>query len=65
MKLILGILMILFFSTNDGVISMKEKLQRTPVSTLPFEATSKAPWGKPGFGVVKEQWQNLPIFYLP
>ena len=62
MKLMLGILMILFFSTNDGVISMKEKLQRTPASTLPFEATSKAPWGKPGFGVVKEQWQNLPIF---
>ena len=62
MKSLFGILLILFFSTNDGLISMKEKLQRTPASNLPFEATSKAPWGKPVFAVAEKQRQNLPIF---
>lgn len=62
MKLLIEILALLFLSVNDGVISMKEKLEKTPASTLPFEATSKAPWGKPGFDVAKKQWQNLPIF---
>ena len=62
MKSLFGILLILFFSTTDGLISMKEKLQRISTSNLPFEETSKAPGVKPRFAVPEQQWQNLPIF---
>lgn len=62
MKLILEILILLFSSLNDGTFSVKEKLKHTPNAELPFECTRRAPWGKPGYAITKEEYENLPIF---
>ena len=62
MKLILGILILLFSSLNDGTFSVKEKLQRTPYAELPFECIRRAPWGKPGYAITKEEYEHLPVF---
>ena len=62
MKLILGILILLFSSLNDGTFSVKEKLQRTPYAELPFECIRRAPWGKPDYAITKEEYEHLPVF---
>lgn len=62
MKLLFEILVLLFLFENDNLKSIKDKLEKTSVSELPFEATKKVSWDKPAFAIIESERQDLPIF---
>lgn len=52
--------LMLFLPALYGLVSLKNKIEKTETTTIPFDCTRTVRRSNPGFGFAPEEWGNLP-----